>query len=297
VRSIIVTALAAALVACTSGGTKPGDTCSSKAPCSGGQVCDLTNPGGAVCLDSAGDVDGDGIPNGKDFCNHLAGGAFDEDGDGFGDECDACPTSKPPTKPDADGDMVDSPCDPDSTTAGDKIAVFNGFNTALPTGWTASAGWKVTGGEAVMTPTNPATVEQLTVHLAVPSTHVSILAAYRVDSVAATAAMSDAGVIGQNVLPQGTTIVSCGANRATGDALRLVTNAGSNLKQAMNLFDPAGVYRLAQQLDGATVNCALVGDHETAADQASSNGDSMSEVGLYARGATVRFQYLLVIQR
>lgn len=294
--SILASALAAALVACTSGGTHPGDACSSKQPCSGGQVCDLTNPGGAACLDGSGDLDGDGIPNQMDFCNHTPGGAYDEDADGFGDECDACPISKPPAKPDADGDAVDSPCDPDSATPGDKVVLFNGFNTAVPTAWTASAGWTISNGEALMTPANPATVEQLTVKLPMGSNRVSILAAYRVEATPA-APVTEAGVIAQSRLPLGVTTVSCGATRSLGDQLRTETNAGVKTTPAMNLFDPTSKYRIAQQIIGAQVNCALIGDREQDADQAASNGENMTEVGLYARGSAIRFAYLLVVQR
>src|SRR4051812_8018727 len=137
------------IAACGTVGTHVGDPCTAKNTCDDGQVCDLTSPGGPICLDGDADEDGDGIPNRKDFCLHLTGGAFDEDGDGIGDECDACPIGKPPASAEADGDGVDSPCDPDPRTAGDKIVLFNGFNGPLPTGATMTAGWQIVGGEAV----------------------------------------------------------------------------------------------------------------------------------------------------
>lgn len=297
---ILAPSLAVALAgvaSCTSsGGAQLGAACSSKTPCASGEVCDLTNPGGAICIDANGDLDGDGIPNNKDFCNHMPGGAFDEDGDGIGDECDACPIAKPPAKPDGDGDAVDSPCDPDPSTPGDKITVFNGFNGALPTGWTATAGWSFSGGEAVLTPTDPNAVEQITVKLTTPANHVSILAAYRIDATP-SAVMTDAGVVGLTHLPLGDTIDKCGANRAIGDALQVQTNSGISTAPAQNLFDPTDHYRLLNQVDGANVNCAVVGSHENQVKQSPSNGDPISEVGIYARGATMRFAYLLVIQR
>src|ERR1043165_5666863 len=110
-------ALWAGLAACGATTTTqiggPGDA-SSK--CDDGQVCDRTATGGAVCIDAGGDLDNDGIPNAKDFCQHLAGGANDEDGDGIGDECDACPIAKPPATAETDGDGGDAPCDPDPKT-------------------------------------------------------------------------------------------------------------------------------------------------------------------------------------
>src|SRR5215218_9175621 len=81
--------------------------CSLSSPCSDGEICDFTDPAGPVCIDSDGDLDGDGLPNGKDFCQHQAGGEFDEDKDGIGDDCDRCPIAPPRATPDTDGDMVD----------------------------------------------------------------------------------------------------------------------------------------------------------------------------------------------
>src|SRR3954463_15183255 len=116
-------ALWAGLTACgasTSPSTHAGGACDASNKCDDGQICDRTNPGGQVCIDASGDVDGDGIPNGKDFCQHMKGGASDEDGDGIGDECDACPIAAPGAA-DADGDAVAAPCDPDTRTPGDRI--------------------------------------------------------------------------------------------------------------------------------------------------------------------------------
>jgi hypothetical protein len=294
VRSSIL--LASVLAACTTSGPKLGDKCSSKTPCGGGQTCDMTNPGGPICIDANGDLDGDGIPNGKDFCNHMPGGAFDEDGDGIGDECDACPIAKPPATPDGDGDMVDAPCDPDTTTGGDKITVFNGFNAALPTTWTATAAWSVSGGEAVMTPSNPATLETLTIPLPTPSSRVAILAAYRVDATPSAASV-DAGVRSASRLPMGVTAVTCGANRNVGDTLQIESNAGQQTSPGKNLFNPANHYRLGQQLVSGPIKCGVISEDETVGVTSSSNGEQMTEVGLYARGTTVRFAYVLVIQR
>src|SRR5262245_1430816 len=109
-------ALWAGLAACgATTTTHIGGPCDASNKCDDGQVCDRTAQGGAVCIDASGDVDNDGIPNSKDFCQHLAGGTNDEDGDGIGDECDACPIAAP-GQADADGDAVAAPCDPDTRT-------------------------------------------------------------------------------------------------------------------------------------------------------------------------------------
>jgi hypothetical protein len=293
VRASIVACLLA-LAACA-GGTQPGDPCSFERGCDGDQVCDMTAPGGPVCLAGSGDVDGDGIDNSNDFCHHLAGGAYDEDLDGIGDECDRCPVGKPTGQTESDGDDVDSPCDPDPRTPGHRIALFNGFNAVAP----GSGAWTFEGGEAIMTPIAPATTEQIVVALPVPSNRLAILASYRIDRLVSGTTAADAGLVGITRLPLGVIAISCGSSRSAtaGDQLRLETNNGVNTKIASDLFDPASLYRIAQQVEGGTASCALIGDRETAALQGNTNGEAMNEVGFYARGATVRFAYLLVVQR
>jgi hypothetical protein len=293
--SSLAATLSLVLLAC-GGGTQPGDSCDAKTPCSGDQICDMTDPGGPACLDGSGDLDNDGIANAKDFCEHVAGGAFDEDADGIGDECDACPIAKPPAAAETDGDGVDSPCDPNPTMPGDKIVLFNGFNDPLPSKWTMTGAWQVMGGTAVMTPTDPVTTGQISVPIA-GSAHMAIFTAYRIDSVAAGATTADAAVVGLNNLPAVKSRLACGGSRSGTDQLLLTTDGGSGTKPFTNLFNPAGLYRVVEQIEGATVNCALVADDGTGAVQAPTSGNAMTEAGLFARGATARFSYLLVVAR
>jgi hypothetical protein len=77
--------LLVALTACGAHNTGP---CDHDNPCDDGYVCDFTDPQGPSCLDASGDLDGDGLLNGEDFCPRGPGGQFDEDGDGIGDDCD-----------------------------------------------------------------------------------------------------------------------------------------------------------------------------------------------------------------
>ena len=293
------TTLSATLAACgaTTTTTHIGGPCDSSNKCDSGQICDRTNPGGQMCIDVNGDIDGDGIPNGKDFCEHMAGGANDEDGDGIGDECDHCPIDPPPSQPDSDGDAVDSPCDPDTRTPGDKILLFNGFNTAVAN---AGADWKFQNGEAVVTPGAPDTVEQLVFPLATATNHMTIYAAYRIDGVATGATQADAAIASATAnLPMGASRVQCGGSRSGGsDTLLLKTDSGATSDQPVtNAFNSASRYRLLQQLDGATATCALAGDSEanSGAIQLATDGNNPNQISLYARGATVRFSYILVV--
>lgn len=299
----ISSALWLILAACSAGpSTHVGGPCLANRTCDDGQVCDQTDPGGPVCLDENGDVDGDGIPNGKDFCEHMAGGDHDEDLDGIGDECDACPIAKPPAQADADKDAVDSPCDPDPRTPGDKIILFNGFNAPI-TG--APATWKFQGGEAVVTPAAADSIEELVIPLSRTTNHMAILAGYRVDAVAAGAVAAEVAVSSKTVLPLGTSLVQCGAARAgSSDAILLQTAmndsvTNQNTKAVTNVFNSASQYRVAEQLDGAVANCALVADTDanSGAIQLPSDGNAPTQAILHVRGATVRFAYVLVVAR
>jgi hypothetical protein len=275
-----------------------GDSCSLDEPCGSGGVCDLSDPEGAVCIEAEGDLDGDGLSNAEDFCNHEPGGQFDEDRDGFGDECDRCPIAAPPSSPDPDGDDVDSPCDPDPSSAGDQIVVFEGFNSgALPPGFLAGDGWTFLQGEVVVDA--DAQIETtLTAMLPLVSQQVVVFGQYRIDGIDIQATQNLAGVVAIDERPAGGSQIKCSGSR-TGDAdrLLLVTDNGSSTANFADLFDSASLYRLTLKIDRANAACAMIADEENGAAQAPTLGEAMNRAGLFARGVSARFQHLLVIQR
>lgn len=298
----VASSLAPSLAACgEDGGAGVGDACSLTATCADGAVCDHTSPGGPVCVDAATDDDGDGLPAATDFCQHQAGGRYDEDQDGVGDDCDRCPIAAPPITPDPDGDEVDAPCDPDATIGGDRIVAFTGFNEpGIPAAFrvsTASA-WEVRGGEIIVT-AGPTGLETLTTALPLSSNHMAVLARYRVDAVDTTASENAASVIGIDRRPAGTSVVSCGASRSGGtDRLLLDTDLANEADPFLTpLFDPASLYRLAARVTNASAACVMIANDETGAVTTSTTGQAMTEAGVSARGATVRFSYVLAIQR
>jgi hypothetical protein len=296
VRALAIAVLGLAVSACTS---SIGNSCSLDDPCDDG-VCNLSGPGAAVCVDADGDVDGDGLPNKRDFCNQQAGGEFDEDGDGLGDACDPCPIARPPASPDRDGDAVDSPCDPDPTVAGDEIKVFEGFNGALPASWRKEGGaWEVRGGEAIFTAADPTTEAILTAPLSVSSRHLALIASYRVDRLDQAATENFAGVTSITRLPLGMSSVTCTSSHMAGaDTLNAEsTAAGVSSAPFPNLFDPAGLYRIAARIDNAMGGCAIVANALQGATTTTAPTEAPTEAGLTARALTARFQYLLVVQR
>ncbi|MEO8702701.1 MAG: hypothetical protein ABI867_21835 [Kofleriaceae bacterium] len=289
--------LAATLLVGCGASAELGGTCSLDDPCDNA-VCDFTDPAGPTCIERDGDLDGDGIPNNQDFCNHADGGRFDEDRDGIGDDCDRCPIAPPPSQPDSDNDTVDSPCDPDPSEDGDTIVVFEGFNEGIPSTLTATAGWQVMGGEAIGTPTAADVDEELTAALPLTSQTVAVVGQYRVDTVLAAATQSFAGVETLDERPAGGSEILCSGSRTGSiDRLLLVTDTGTSTKDFTNLFNTASVYRVALSLAGAGAGCAMIADEERGATQTSTNGELMNRAGLVVRGAVARFQYLLVVQR
>jgi hypothetical protein len=252
-----------------------------------------------TCIAGDGDVDGDGLRNDKDFCHDKPGGAFDEDADQVGDDCDRCPIARPLASRDTDTDDVDAPCDPDSTINGDRIVVFDGFNAGMPANWKVMLGtWEFRGGEVIGTPPDPQSLATLTAPLPLFTTKMAVLGSYRVDRVDTAASTSYVGVTAVDRRPAGVAAVSCGGQRAGGaDSLLLDTDTGAAAKPLANLFDTASRYRVAEKLENVSAACSMIADNEQGAAQQNTGGNAPTEAGMFVRGVTARFQYLLVVQR
>lgn len=281
------------------GAESVGGPCSLEDPDCGSGVCNLsTADGKGVCIDAGGDVDGDGIQNDKDFCNMGPGGAYDEDGDYVGDDCDRCPIARPLGTPDSDTDMVDAPCDPDSSVNGDRIVLFEGFNAGMPTGWKTLGTWEFKGGEVIGTPPDTTMTASLVGPLPLSTTKLAVLGSYRIDRVDTTAPSSYVGVTAIDRRPAGVSAVSCGGQRAGGaDSLLLDTDTGAAPKPFTNLFDTASRYRIAEKLEGTSAACSMIADNEQGAVSQNTGGNAPSEGGVFTKGAVARFQYVLVVQR
>lgn len=254
----------------------------------------MTSPDGdPVCVDADADDDNDGLPASKDFCQHMAGGAFDEDGDGIGDECDACPIARPPAEPETDNDGVDAPCDPDPRLGGAKIVFFDGFNgTALSDKWKASGtAWTVKDGTATIAATG---LEEITVGMT-PSNKLEMFTDYRIAQ--ADSQSADIGVEAVNVLPMGVTQVICGGHRMGVDFIHLSTQTINNDTAAdANLFDTTARYGVLGQIDGGNANCVYNSTRFQSAIGAATNGEAMNRAGLMVKGASASFNFFLIVQ-
>jgi hypothetical protein len=80
------------------------------------------------------DRDGDHVADEVDNCPDTPNtNQGNEDGDALGDACDPCPIDANNT--DTDGDGVGDACDPHPNAGGDKLVLFEGFKTGIPSAW------------------------------------------------------------------------------------------------------------------------------------------------------------------
>ncbi|HEY4175208.1 MAG TPA: hypothetical protein VGM90_00180 [Kofleriaceae bacterium] len=282
------------------GGVANGGECDASHDCSDGKVCSITHDASGVgeCLDATGDIDGDGLLNSQDYCNSGPGGQYDEDRDLIGDDCDKCPIAPPRSTPDPDNDDVESPCDPDPRTPGDKIVVFQGFRTGIPQAYKQTGVWTVnSGGDAVIVP-EAGTTATLTTSLPLQSTNIAVFAGYRVNSVDANQGRNYVGIVAKDARPASSAHTSCGAQRSAGaDSLAIENETTAASMNMTNAFDTASLYEVTLGVEGLNQYCVVIADSDQIATQATSTGEALTEAGLFAQGASVQFQYLLVVQR
>jgi hypothetical protein len=275
------------LVACAD---SPDIPCDAHQACAAGQICDVEATGGTpMCIDEAGDEDGDGVRNAVDLCLHQAGGMFDEDGDRIGDECDRCPISPPPLVPDSDNDAVDSPCDPNPYIPGDKIVFFDGFHTPSNR-WNLNRPYHMADGDLIYTPPNATNVEHRTT--GIPRTRDLVaFTEYRIDEIAPDAHEVDVTITAPDLG------IYCGGQRSDSKDL-LYLQLGSRSETgpvARKLFDPQTSYLIRQRFDGETSSCSFKAPDGIGLIAGRTDREFSGLVGLRARGATVRFGFVLVV--
>ncbi|MFN0251600.1 MAG: hypothetical protein ACKV2T_32290 [Kofleriaceae bacterium] len=291
-------ALFAACTSKTTGGGGEGDSCDVMTACGDTAVCSVTHTtdGSGECIAKGEDLDSDGLANEMDYCNASAGGQYDEDRDLIGDECDKCPIASPLANPDPDGDEVESPCDPDPREPGDRIVAFEGFRNGIPSTWAKTGTWEQRGGDAVATSTTEIT---LTTALPLTTTKMALLVQYRVDAVDAGQPTPYIGLVARDQRPASNAVVRCGSQRSAGigDALSLEGDRGAMVAPVVNAFNSASLYSIALRLQGLSAQCAMIADETQVAAEATTSGEALTQAGIFVKGGTARFSYVLAIQR
>ena len=305
-RVLLILVLVGCNASTDEGGAGLGESCDHKTACASGGVCDYTlaQP---VCIDANADTDGDGLINMIDHCPDGPGGMYDEDNDGIGDDCDKCPIAKPPATPDLDGDDVDSPCDPDPETPGDKILMFDGFNgTTLGSQWKPDAdsagAWTVVGGELVVSLPTQSGQAYLSANV-IPEPNLSVQTSYRVDKLESGSPLHSISALGVDSRPAGTASYECGVVKSDvssdGEVVNLITDQANMSNPALvEGFNTASLYRNATYATGATAECAVIGDNNPLATMESTiTPDQLGVVKVSARGVTAKYQWVLVVGR
>jgi hypothetical protein len=302
VRRSLLVALWTAVIACGTDEPRLGVPCSLTAPCDPGAVCDMTADGGPICIAADGDIDGDGIPNDKDFCNHQPGGELDEDRDGIGDDCDRCPIAPPRAQPDTDNDEVDAPCDPEPSVDGNVILLFDGFGKGLDPRWepTTASAWQVRGGELIVTLDTIGTQEYLKTNV-VGKNSIAIETSYRVDRIEGSHPRHLVGIYAEDPRPAGAAKMQCYVTRADQTQAELVvveTNMGAMNQPATGAFESANLYRAGGQVVGTMAGCSVLSNgNPLGTVQSRITSDQLSSIALTAQATTVRYQYILVVGR
>jgi hypothetical protein len=302
---IVVTLLGSlALASCSASVDDVGGTCSATDPCGDSSVCDFTAEGGPVCISKSGDIDNDGLANDQDFCHHQMGGAYDEDGDGIGDDCDRCPIAAPRPDPDSDNDMVDAPCDPEPSMDGNEILLFDGFQGgAINARWEATtpSAWRSPGGEMIADLSTVGTQEYMATTIVGKNT-MAMEVSFRVDKVEASATRHLVGIYAHDPRPAGVAQAACYVTKAdpmpTNELVVVETNAGSMNMPSSNLFDSANLYRAGLRVAGTAAGCSvLTNGNPLGIVQAAITPDQLTEIALTAHAASVRYQYIIIVGR
>ena len=310
-------ALAVLVAGCYSPHVEPGAPCSVAAPaCPTGEVCvagTCEAPGTAMpdaaidAVDAAPDApsddrDGDGISNAVDNCPDVANAdQADEDGDMLGDVCDPCPPSTDNTDDDSDG--VANDCDPHPSVAGDRIVLFDGFNTMQP-GWTFTGTWTISNGSLAVSAGDG---QYLNARRAGLSSHETVATDVRVLSLVGTS-YRPAGVFDNGTFSGSTTtyatecaFMMTGASDSSPNAplLDLFRNpAGSALDRSPIAWTTAQELVIVEQRNDTDYGC--FGYNTTTSGSTTASGtettdNGVATVGLHVGGVSARFRWFMIV--
>jgi hypothetical protein len=65
----------------------------------------------------------------------------------------------------------------------------------------------------------------------------------------------------------------------------------------VNAFNSASLYAVALRTMGVSAQCAMQADMTAVAAQAGTSGEALTQAGIFVKGGTARFSYVLAIQR
>jgi hypothetical protein len=198
---------------------------------------------------------------------------------------------------------VDSPCDPDPDTPGDKILVFDGFNgSAFDPRWKATTptAWTEIGGEAVVDLTGVSTEDYLQANSG-EAQHYAVEMSYRIDQLESSSTTHLVAVHATDPRPAGVAQFECGivhTDVGTGDVIDLATNLNAASMGVTDGFNPASLYTVGAYSTAGAVGCSAIKDQAAlGVVQVPVTPDALATAALGARSVKARFQWVLVVGR
>jgi len=279
---------------------EPNGACSfPDAACSSGRrYGELSAEGVAgVCVGSEGitDEDGDQIDDTIDNCVDVANPTqHDEDGDERGDACDPCPPyADGPVIEDPDGDGVSGACDPEPGVA-NRIVEFHGFDTGKPFAFTVHGmgTWTYANDEARVDASAGALGMLLVTS---PGTASTISTALTIEAIDATGTRV-AGVVDlfDVAASRGTSCVAIRDPLGGQSLLLSDTLTGDNYGEAPLSVTAGLTATIVSRRDAAMMTCSTT---SLAVSGTALFNPSDVRTGIRARGATVRFGWVMLVGR
>lgn len=284
--------LMSALAACTfqPGAYSAGD---------GSVATDDTGSGSDSGSGGDADTDGDGHLDATDNCVTVANiDQRNHDGDPLGDVCDGCPHLPSATEPDGDGDGIGDACDPRPTTAGDSLAVWEGFyDDTGYADWADVGTWTVANGLLTQADDSVTTAYA---YLPTQLTRVSLTAGARVLSLGSGAIPRVAIYTGSAGQAQG---YLCQVEAETTNNVEVYgywpgngqqTDSDGNTFTWLGTFDANSELRLTDAIVGTQHTCTVEqGTVKTSL--SATHGPSTGVVVLVTERAAASFDYVFVV--
>lgn len=245
------------------------------------------------------DSDGDGHVDASDNCVAVANtDQRDHDGDARGDACDGCPHLPSATEPDGDGDGIGDACDPRPATAGDSLAVWEGFyDDTGYADWEDVGTWTVANG--LLTQADDS-VTAAYAYLPTQLTRASLTVGTRVLSLGSGAIPRVAIYTGSAGQAQG---YSCQLEAGTTNTVEVYgywpgngqqTDSDGNTFTWLGTFDANSEVRLTDEIVGTQHRC-IATQGTTATTLTANHGPSTGVIVLVTERAAASFDYVFVV--